>query len=175
MIDLVRYLAGLAADLLRGRSALIAENALLRQQLIVAERNGAPEVLICDRDRKLGALFRRVFESVGARVVPLALPTRTPSRNGSPAHYGANFSITLLVSVQLWGVRLRSTRQGIHGTVKMRVCRAGIVTVAGSTALPVTSSVTPVGSAVVVRSLSLRLTATNTVSGVGSPGGVAIE
>jgi hypothetical protein len=38
MNDLMRFLAGLAADLLRGRAALVAENALLRQQLIVAER-----------------------------------------------------------------------------------------------------------------------------------------
>jgi putative transposase len=38
MNDLVRFLAGLVADLLRGRAALVAENALLRQQLIVAER-----------------------------------------------------------------------------------------------------------------------------------------
>ena len=44
MIDLVRYLAGLAANLLRGRAALIAENALLRQQLIVAERKLAGRV-----------------------------------------------------------------------------------------------------------------------------------
>ena len=38
MSDLVRFLAGLAADLLRSRAALVAENGLLRQQLIVAER-----------------------------------------------------------------------------------------------------------------------------------------
>ena len=38
MRDLARFLAGLAADLLRGRAALIAENGLLRQQLILAER-----------------------------------------------------------------------------------------------------------------------------------------
>jgi hypothetical protein len=38
MRDLARFLAGLAADLLRGRAALVAENGLLRQQLIVAER-----------------------------------------------------------------------------------------------------------------------------------------
>jgi hypothetical protein len=38
MRDLVRFLAALAADLLRGRAGLVAENALLRQQLIVAER-----------------------------------------------------------------------------------------------------------------------------------------
>jgi putative transposase len=35
--------------------------------------NGAPEVVICDRDGKLGALFRRVVESVGARVVRTAV------------------------------------------------------------------------------------------------------
>jgi putative transposase len=38
VLDLVRFLTGLAADLLRTRSALVAENALLRQQLIVAKR-----------------------------------------------------------------------------------------------------------------------------------------
>jgi putative transposase len=38
MRDLVRFLTGLAADLLRSRTALVAENGLLRQQLIVAER-----------------------------------------------------------------------------------------------------------------------------------------
>ena len=31
--------------------------------------SGAPQVLVCDRDGKLGARFRRVFESVTARVV----------------------------------------------------------------------------------------------------------
>jgi len=33
----------------------------------------ALEVLVCDRDAKLGARFRRVFESVGARVVRTAV------------------------------------------------------------------------------------------------------
>jgi hypothetical protein len=47
------------------------------QQARNATMNGAPEALICDRDGKLGARFRCVFESVGASVVrrPLALPT----------------------------------------------------------------------------------------------------
>jgi hypothetical protein len=44
MNDLVRFFAGVAADLLRGRSALVAENALLRQQLIVARRKLAGRV-----------------------------------------------------------------------------------------------------------------------------------
>jgi len=38
VIDLLRFAFELAADMFRGRAALIAENALLRQQLIVAER-----------------------------------------------------------------------------------------------------------------------------------------
>lgn len=41
MSDLLRFLAGLVADLLRGRAALIAENGLLRQQLIVRLRYAA--------------------------------------------------------------------------------------------------------------------------------------
>jgi putative transposase len=50
-----------------------------------ATMNGAPEVLVCDRDGKLGARFRRVFESVGGRSSrrPSALPTRTRSRSAS--------------------------------------------------------------------------------------------
>ena len=38
MLDLVRFVRGWIADLFRSRAALVAENALLRQQLIVAER-----------------------------------------------------------------------------------------------------------------------------------------
>jgi hypothetical protein len=38
MIDLLRFGLGLVVDLVRGRTALVAENALLRQQLIVAQR-----------------------------------------------------------------------------------------------------------------------------------------
>jgi len=38
VIDLLRFVFGLAADLVRRRVELVAENALLRQQLIVAER-----------------------------------------------------------------------------------------------------------------------------------------
>jgi putative transposase len=43
------------------------------QQARNATANGAPEVLICDRDGKLGARFRRVFESSGGRVVRTAV------------------------------------------------------------------------------------------------------
>jgi hypothetical protein len=38
MIDLLRFGLGLVADLVRGRTALLAENAMLRQQLIAAQR-----------------------------------------------------------------------------------------------------------------------------------------
>jgi hypothetical protein len=38
MLDLLRYVRGLVADLVRSRATLLAENAMLRQQLIVAER-----------------------------------------------------------------------------------------------------------------------------------------
>src|SRR5438132_10902168 len=41
MIDLLRFVFGLAADLVRRRVELVAENALLRQQLIVAKRKVA--------------------------------------------------------------------------------------------------------------------------------------
>ena len=37
MIDMLRFVVGLAADIVRGRAGLVAENALLRQQLIVAQ------------------------------------------------------------------------------------------------------------------------------------------
>src|SRR5260370_20371795 len=38
MAGFLRFLAGLGGDVFRARRALICENALLRQQLIVAER-----------------------------------------------------------------------------------------------------------------------------------------
>src|SRR5207253_11217699 len=42
--DLLRFVFGLAADLVRRRVELVAENALLRQQLIVAKRKVAGRV-----------------------------------------------------------------------------------------------------------------------------------
>jgi hypothetical protein len=38
MVDLLRFGLGLVADLVRGRAALLAENAMIRQQLIAAQR-----------------------------------------------------------------------------------------------------------------------------------------
>jgi hypothetical protein len=44
VIDLLRFVSGLAADLVRRRVELVAENALLRQQLIAAVRKIAGRV-----------------------------------------------------------------------------------------------------------------------------------
>src|ERR1700690_3082054 len=62
MSDLLRFVAGLARDLLRGRAALIAENGLLRQQLIVAERK------LVGRVR--WAPWQRFTMGLAARLVP---------------------------------------------------------------------------------------------------------
>jgi hypothetical protein len=62
MLDLVRFVAGLLADFLRPRARLVAENALLRQQLIVAERK------ILGRVR--WAPWQRVTMALASRVVP---------------------------------------------------------------------------------------------------------
>ena len=44
MIDVLRFVVGLAADVVRRHAGLVAENALLRQQLIVAQRKIAGRV-----------------------------------------------------------------------------------------------------------------------------------
>src|SRR5438445_9714071 len=44
MIEVLRFVVGLAVDVVRRRAGLVAENALLRQQLIVAQRKIAGRV-----------------------------------------------------------------------------------------------------------------------------------
>jgi hypothetical protein len=44
MVDVLRFVVGLVADVVRRRVGLVAENALLRQQLIVAQRKIAGRV-----------------------------------------------------------------------------------------------------------------------------------
>src|SRR5439155_25966843 len=44
MIEVLRFVVGLAADVVRRRAGLVAENAVLRQQLIVAQRKIAGRV-----------------------------------------------------------------------------------------------------------------------------------
>src|SRR5207302_1728711 len=60
MIDLLRFVFGLAADLVRRRVELVAENALLRQQLIVAKRKVAGRVRWTPWQRFTIALAARV-------------------------------------------------------------------------------------------------------------------
>ena len=60
MIDFLRFVSGLAADLVRRRGELVAENALLRQQLIVARRKIAGRVRWAPWQRFTIALAARV-------------------------------------------------------------------------------------------------------------------
>src|SRR2546426_12556670 len=62
MIDVLRFVVGLAADVLRRRAGLVAENALLRQQLIVAQRKIAGRVR--------WAPWQRFTMGVAARLAP---------------------------------------------------------------------------------------------------------
>ncbi len=76
MRDLARFLAGLAADLLRGRAALVAENGLLRQQLIVAERKLVGRVRWAPWQRftmGLAARFAPAWRSATLLVQPAAV------------------------------------------------------------------------------------------------------
>jgi len=62
MIDVLRFVVGLAVDVVRGRAGLVAENALLRQQLIVAQRKIAGRVR--------WAPWQRFTMGLAARLVP---------------------------------------------------------------------------------------------------------
>jgi hypothetical protein len=62
MVDLLRFVHGLVADLVRSRAVLLAENAMLRQQLIVAERK------LVGRVRWTS--WQRFVMSVAARITP---------------------------------------------------------------------------------------------------------
>ena len=60
VIDLLRFVSGLAADLGRRRVELVAENALLRQHLIVAEQKIAGRIRWTPRQRLMIVLAARV-------------------------------------------------------------------------------------------------------------------
>src|SRR5438105_10521092 len=62
MIEVLRFVVGLAADVVRRRAGLVAENALLRQQLIVAQRKIAGRVR--------WALWQRFTMGLAARLAP---------------------------------------------------------------------------------------------------------
>jgi transposase InsO family protein len=76
MRDLLRFVAGLAADLLRSRTGLVAENGLLRQQLIVAERKLAGRVRWAPWHRftmVLAARFAPAWRSATLLVQPMTI------------------------------------------------------------------------------------------------------
>ncbi len=62
MIEVLRFVVGLAADVVRRRAGLVAENALLRQQLIVTQRKMAGRVR--------WAPWQRFTTGLAARMAP---------------------------------------------------------------------------------------------------------
>jgi hypothetical protein len=78
MIEVLRFLAGLAADVVRRRAGLVAENALLRQQLIVTQRKiaGRPVEWVKDRLGTLQVVLERQAERSGLILRRILGPVR---------------------------------------------------------------------------------------------------
>jgi putative transposase len=62
MLDFVRFVLGWIADLFRSRAALVAENVLLRQQLIVVQRK--------IQGRVRWTPWQRLMMTLAARLTP---------------------------------------------------------------------------------------------------------
>jgi len=84
MIDLLRFVSGLATDLVRRHGELIAENALLRQQLIVAHRKVAGRVRWASWQDSPW-LSPRASRRLGAQAAPGCRP---PHRAAAHAPWG---------------------------------------------------------------------------------------
>jgi len=96
MIDLLRFVSGLVGDLVRGRAELVAKNAPLRQQLIVAHRKVADDGRLILESRVggrrggvqagLGCVRRfRLRARVGRAITPSPVPASSSRTSGFPA------------------------------------------------------------------------------------------
>ena len=89
MIDRLRFVSGLAADRVRRHGELIAENALLRQQLIVAHRKVAAasgghlgKIRHGSRRARRAGLARELRQDVVRRIAQLRMPPGARTRGG---------------------------------------------------------------------------------------------